>query len=56
MKIQIEIEINMDAENNFVSVETNTRLDNVQRAKMEALEDHLKAFCEWFKEEAKTLQ
>jgi hypothetical protein len=51
MKIDIEIAIHVDTESDQVFIQTDTRLDSVEQAKIAVLKEHLRAFCEWFKEE-----
>jgi hypothetical protein len=54
--MKIEITIELDADQHQVSIQSDGGLDTLQKTKLDCLADHLRAFCEWFGEEARTLQ
>ena len=55
MKMKIEITIRLADDVEVVSIETDQRTDEIQNEKLDRLEGQLGDFCDWFRDEKRTL-
>jgi hypothetical protein len=56
MKMKIEITIRLSEDGEVVRIETDQHTDEIQREKLDCLVGQIRDFCDWFRDEKRTLQ